>query len=375
MLIRDLLGLVPVVPKTFSKVVPQNTADAPLLYGVELEIENVPNWEDMCVAGMESKVDGSLRNNGREFITKPMSYSHLWYCLEKFFTKNKLTEANYSERCSIHVHTNVQDLEWEQLQTIALVYQVVERLLFRWIGHDRESNIFCVPLHQTNITHQRFGADPKDLPFRRWEKYTALNFLPMTSLGTIEWRHMHGHSDFQKIMMWCNLIGHIFNYARNNDYNVVKDFIVSLNTTSAYEHFLGMVFGADMREFTGGQQELEEGVLDVKYGLFDNKLSKKKTKNLVGILADYQPINNYFVQADNPARDIVMDDILTTMEDADPTRPEWAPMPQAPAAVEEARMEDGTANMLLPQFIRDEQARLRNMREAGLRPALRRRNP
>jgi len=358
MTIRELYGLTAVVPKTFSKVVPQNTADPQLLYGIELEIENVPTWDEMCVAGMESKADGSLRNNGREFITKPMTYSHLGYCLERFFDKNKLSEANYSERCSIHVHTNVQDLEWEQLQTIALVYQVVERLLFRWIGHDRESNIFCVPLHQTNITHQRFGMKPEELPFRRWEKYTALNFLPLNTLGTIEWRHMHGHCDFSRIMMWCNLIGRIFSYARNTPYNTVKDFIVSLNTTSAYEHFLGTVFGPDMREFTGGQQELEEGVLDVKYGLFDNKAPKPKaTKNLnLGEILQ-APIANFFVQAGQQAADnrfepqmVVMDDIAAG--EIDP--PARLPNPAEENAVRE--------------FIERERQRLVRDREHGLRP-------
>jgi len=343
MLIRDLYGMAAATPKNYSKVVPQNTPDPLLLYGLELEIENVPNWDDMCVPGMESKADGSLRNNGREFITKPMTFSNLWYCLERFFDKNKLSEANYSERCSIHVHTNVQDLEWEQVQTLALVYQVVERLLFKWIGHDRDSNIFCVPLHQTNITHQRFGQSPAELPFRRWEKYTALNFLPMATLGTVEWRHMNGHCDFTRIMTWCTLIGHIFAYTRNNPYNEVKDFIVSLNTTSAYEHFLGMVFGANMREFQGMQAELEDGVLDVKYSLFDNKQAKPKS-------SFFTALGDQFVTfaAAAPAY-VVMDDI------------EAPPVAAAPIQPQEVQ-----------DFIRREQQRIRETRAAGLQPIRRR---
>lgn len=291
-------GMSKVVPKNFPKAVPLPCRDPALLYGVELEIENVPNAGDMVVPGIDVVRDGSLRNNGMEFITKPMSFSNLAYCLGTFFTKNELTEANYSERCSIHVHANVQDLESSQVQTIALLYQVVERILFRWVGHDREHNIFCVPLHQTNITYNTVGNGVES--FRGWEKYTALNFIPIFQQGTIEFRHMNGHPDPKKIMVWCNIIGSLFSWARGNSFEDTKKTLVELNTSSAYDTLMFGVFGNLMDEFLPFKDYkslLEEGVLDVKYSLINKDKPKKAKKNFFVPLDPPRP--NEWVQIDD----------------------------------------------------------------------------
>ncbi len=173
---------------------------------------------------------------------------------------------------------------------------------------------------------------------------------------------MHGHCDFSRIMMWCNLIGRIFSYARNTPYNTVKDFIVSLNTTSAYEHFLGTVFGPDMREFAGGQQELEEGVLDVKYGLFDNKAPKPKATKKLNLGEIHQaPIANFFVQVAQQAADNRFEPQMVVMENIE-VAPQWpAPNPAEENAVRE--------------FIERERQRLVRDREHGLRPIRLRNTP
>ena len=150
------LGLTPVKVYALTKSTQPPTIQetcAGLVYGVELEIENIPNWDGMAVSGMRSTEDGSLRNSGREFITHPMALPTLAFVLQTFFGKNKLTDNNYSERCSVHIHANIQDLSWDELESLCMVYQVMERALFSWIGHDRDQNIFCTPWAQTNITH------------------------------------------------------------------------------------------------------------------------------------------------------------------------------------------------------------------------------
>lgn len=280
MTIQDLYALKGVVVKNFPKAVPLPCKDPALVYGVELEIENVPGANDMVVPGMEAKRDGSLRNNGMEFITKPMTYSNLAYCLNTFFTKNKLSDANYSERCSIHVHANVLDLEESQVQSIALLYQVVERVLFAWIGYEREENIFCVPWHQTNLTYRTLGGKAEKL--RGWEKYTALNFLPMFTQGTLEFRHMHGHHDVARILKWCNIIGSLFAWARAYPLAYTKDLLLQLNTSSAYDLLMHQVFGDLVAEFNNVKNYsvlLEEGVLDIKYALI-TKEEKEPPKTI-----------------------------------------------------------------------------------------------
>lgn len=285
--IADIYGLVPVTPYVSGKAVPVPNPCPNLLYGLELEIENCdPEW---CTAGWTATEDNSLRNNGWEFVGKPMSFSVQYHALQTFFNKNKpkrieddhgmpTIDSNYSDRTSIHVHTNCQNITTEQLTSICLLYQVFEKLLFRYIGNDRDKNIFCVPWHETQLSYRIINFLEKGdvLPVRRWQKYTALNLLPLQEKGTIEWRHMHGNADLEFIANWLKLIGRIYAFALAMPIKDIKSMFVNLNTSSMYNRSMDMVFGAeaDLLRVAGFEHILEEGVLEMKYSLLD--LDKKK---------------------------------------------------------------------------------------------------
>lgn len=269
--IGEWMGMNPTVPHNFNKAVPLACPDATLLYGLELEVEHTrgPDW---VVGGMSGKEDGSLRNSGYEYITKPMSFSNLGFCLDNFFKKTGVTEANYSERCSVHVHTNCRDLTWDQVSTVCLLYQMLEKLLFRFIGHGRDTNIFCVPWSETTLSFNvinNIQANPALL--KRWQKYTALNLLPLfnTNQGTIEWRHMQGTHDRDRILNWCRIIGCIFAHARKMSLEDTKKFVINLNSTSEYRGVIDALFGewAHLLYVPEYELLLEEGVLNMKYAL------------------------------------------------------------------------------------------------------------
>jgi len=267
MTIQSLFSLNPVTPKGFAKAKQLEAPCPPLLYGVELEIEGVEDPDSWVVGGMTHTQDNSLRNHGAEFITKPMTYSNLVHCLSMFYNKNKPTEQNYSDRTSIHVHTNCQDLEPEHLQRICMLYQVFERLLFGFVGNGREDNIFCVPWHQTQLTYSILEKPGDISKFKAWQKYTGLNLLPLYEYGTIEWRHMHGHSDLQKLLDWLEIIGHIYRYALATPLKELQAELMLLNTNSLYMNLLFQVFRDKANLFVdlpGFTQKLEEGVLDMK---------------------------------------------------------------------------------------------------------------
>jgi hypothetical protein len=295
--IRDLIGIPAVQVYTHNRAVPIPSADPSLLYGVELEIEKVPNWDGMHVTGISSVEDGSLRDSGREFITKPMTFSFLSYVLRLFFNKNKLGEANYSERTSVHIHANCQDLTVEQLGTICLLYQCFEPLLYRWIGGDRDKNIFCVPWGHSNLSYDMVHSlvEKKDLlAVRRWMKYSGLNLLPLYTQGTIEFRHMGGTCDVERILEWAGIIGSLFAHARVISLDDTKKWILGLNTTSAYGISLDSIFKqyAFTLRYPGYEVDLEEGVLGVKYSLSSSKkksyTASSAPGDLAGVLAQLQ---------------------------------------------------------------------------------------
>lgn len=280
--IQKLLSLKP--PKVFktkeSKDIPH--PDSILLYGVELEIENCPDGPDHAHVGFSAKEDGSLRNNGWEFVSHPMDFNNLAYCLTNFFQKNKFNAENYSDRCSVHVHANCLDLTVDQLAAVLLQYQTFEELLYKFVGQDRDKNIFCIPWSETQLTYNFVNDLEKDLQrVRRWQKYTGLNILPLRQFGTIEFRQMGGEYDVVKILNWLRIIGCMFAFARANTLADIKRSIMEVNTTSAYSNLMDRVFGnySGLLKSPGYETALENGVLNLKYMILEEGKAKDPLMN------------------------------------------------------------------------------------------------
>lgn len=112
-------------------------------FGIEIEVEsivrnqpNVPSWK--CVH------DGSLRNNGQEFIfagpTCGIKAVTALRELDKALCNNTGAECN--DRTSTHVHVDVRDLTPKQLKTFLLLSIMFEEVFMRKTGN-RANNSFC----------------------------------------------------------------------------------------------------------------------------------------------------------------------------------------------------------------------------------------
>lgn len=238
------------------------------IVGLELEIEG---WlhEEPQLRGFTFETDGSLRNNGIEAITRPTRLKYVPELLKKFFNTFEVSDKNYSERCSIHVHVNCQNFTISQVQSLAALYQMFEGLLFAFVGADRSNNIFCVPWSQCLLPldmASSIASDPEH-KIRNWEKYTALNLIPLRTQGTVEFRHMHGSCDVEKITNWLNIICSLHSYAMLHSKEELYYMINTLNTSSEYEVFINDVFGnyAELiRDIPFYSYHLSQGVTDAK---------------------------------------------------------------------------------------------------------------
>jgi hypothetical protein len=274
--ILELIGMEPVNVYTSKHGEDKEAPNPELIVGLELEIELFPFHKEHQFGGMSFTTDGSLRNNGMEIITKPVKSKHVPDLLNAFFRHFEIKEdENYSDRCSTHCHVNVQNLSLEQLSAVCLVYQTTERLLFHFIGDDRVNNIYCVPWCQSGLTYNVVNKLKKDyyLTFKRWQKYSALNLIPVHSQGTIEFRHLGGTCDVKKITQWISLIGQMFNYCCKTPLEDVKQQLLAMNTVSNYREWLYQVFGnhADCLDVSsGGEALLSKGVIDSKIMLMED---------------------------------------------------------------------------------------------------------
>jgi len=85
-------------------------------------------------------------------------------------------------------------------------------------------------------------------------KYSALNLLPLTKLGTIEFRAMEGTDDLNRIIDWIGILTSLNAYCQKTSLDVIVAAIKTLNTTSLYEAFKQDVFGPRYAQLVDAKQ-------------------------------------------------------------------------------------------------------------------------
>lgn len=240
--------------------------------GIEVEVENVMRYDNTSPYWQYTD-DGSLRNRGKEFITPPIKAWRVEHALHILLNKDTNPDIDFSERTSIHVHMNIRTLTLKQLEALVVTYLVFERAMFSFVGSNRSENIFCVPVTDTTIGENLFTLLEDSNPNITWEKYTALNLLPIMQKGTVEFRHLAGTRDIKRIMTWINLILCLKKFALQKNPQYIWERVGSLNTTSEYRLFAEEVFGSLMLELWSDtfNKEVAQGVTYVKVNCINNE--------------------------------------------------------------------------------------------------------
>jgi hypothetical protein len=165
--------------------------------------------------------DNSLRN-GVEFIfngpKKGPAIIKSLSDLKKFFRvfRREGRPVRASDRCSIHVHLDVRDLDEIELNRLIMIYVLVERLLFAYVSPSRLKNNYCRPVTDSSFKHILNSINTKANPSEfndaisvirsNCDKYSALNLLPIQSYGTVEFRHHQGTDDMDEVLDWVNIL-------------------------------------------------------------------------------------------------------------------------------------------------------------------------
>lgn len=204
-----------------SKLLPSDS-----LIGVEVELENMIG---IFRKGHRLKFwniteDGSLRNNGAEFVFKqPLGGADIIKAcmeLEKFIRDNDY-HPDLTDRTSVHVHLDVRDLSPSQFQRLVILYTIFERVLFKFAGEERFNNIFALPLEgaQGSMTDicQVFKCNG-DFRFHvdNTHKYASFNFKSLNRYGSLEFRHHKGEWKSGRLIKWIGIIQSLKNAAIND---------------------------------------------------------------------------------------------------------------------------------------------------------------
>ena len=194
--------------------------------GAELEVEDVQDWNRNGLAELQiqSTEDGSLRNNGKEFLLPPSTKPELLDRFYRFHRDVLMTgEEPFSARTSTHIHVNMQQSTDAQTKNFLLLYAIFEPLAFAFVGDQRQQNIHCVPLGYTHMpSYYKLNLTTI---VSKWHKYTAFNLLPLVEKGTVEFRHLEGTADVGRFSTWLSFIEKLWYTAHK-----MKDFSVETLT-------------------------------------------------------------------------------------------------------------------------------------------------
>ena len=249
----------------YSRTVPSH----PLVFagrvGIEVELEGLDYDEVYSnpLVYWEVISEDSLRNGGVEFITKLDGIEGEEIIIAIKELDDYLSELNpvLSWRCSNHVHVDVRDLEVYELKRLILASVIVEDILYAEAGLHRKASNFCMPMSIAESLVECLGSNwhqsGEDFIYgitSRWNKYTGMNLLPITRLGTVEYRNSEPKFKRGEMLRLVNRFLALKKVAKGF-MGTEKEFIESFNPNSVVEMFGGYL--NDIRRVT--EESVEKG--------------------------------------------------------------------------------------------------------------------
>lgn len=179
---------------------------------------------------VKSQHDGSLNSNyGIEIITTILRGDKGRDILEqlvKVFNKYFYTD----DKCGLHIHIGVEDLDEENLVDLYYVYQCLEDSLKYYVHPRRIGHNMCRPLDKRTIKEiqewrtpdKKKLFDDDEIDYKKSykvvsnEHHYGLNFSSIQEHNTLEIRLMEGHLDFNRLLEWIKVHQRIIQWTKIN---------------------------------------------------------------------------------------------------------------------------------------------------------------
>jgi len=275
--------------KMFSKLSVLPESETRL--GIEVECEDIAGkFQNYGNAIWPFKSDGSLRQGGLEFVSLPLPVPVVRSAIALLLTEiySRTDNPGFSWRTSTHAHLECRNLSLEELRILILLHFLFEEKLFTFAHSGRrDTNIFCTPISRSFFYGLSDVANAKTtdqfmLGFQylktNWHKYSSLNINHLYDFGTLEFRHMRGCGDPEKLGTWIKLLITLYNSAHQISLEELTESVYKLNTTSSYRSFTERVFGEELSEVLevpSSRVQMSRGVSLLKEILAGKALSEK----------------------------------------------------------------------------------------------------
>lgn len=209
--------------------------------GIEVEVEGIRNRLGAFKFWNHTE-DGSLRNNGRELISVPLSGRLIDYALHELQAiLLACPHRSWSHRCSIHVHQNFSTMREKQLMAYVMIYGLFEELFYSRVAPYRKANAFCYPA--TSIDPIVF------MEIRDDNKYCGLNLAPLKRQCTVEFRHMHGTEDMTALRRWLQLIVKLHAWVERQPSKQVVDMVLAYIREKKFVELAQSIWGVNATLF------------------------------------------------------------------------------------------------------------------------------
>lgn len=266
--------------------------------GLEIEAENLPILPDKFIELISPiwsiDMDGSLRNNGREFVLyRPVRIEQIPFSLrllERSLYECKLY-PEFTDRTATHIHIDFINNTLEEVLKFVVIYWVFEDIFFELSGRKtRKKSNFCIPLCDLDIDAvgwKRLFTFNKVPQFRaalsEEFRYSALNLCALFKYGTIELRILPGTMNIDLISEFCHYLNQIKKYAVENSLQFIVNEIKNIGVISQFEAYADKIFterySKRMKQLGNFFDLMEQGIADVKVFIHDliTKQTPKET--------------------------------------------------------------------------------------------------
>ena len=217
--------------------------------GIEIELEG-QNFGRVNQDIWNKHQDGSLRRGGIELIFRePQKVGDVKGIMEAWADINKNAIIYPSIRTSTHIHLNMCQHTLLDLYKFLTFYYMVEDMLITSQGKDRESNLFCLSLADTEAFFEKIiqGIFTEDFLLNIAHsdtRYGALNLCALNKFGSIEFRFLKGIdlNTYKDVWLWATELHRAFQIASEFDSPAS---ILTLFRDVKNEEFLQTFFSAN----------------------------------------------------------------------------------------------------------------------------------
>lgn len=185
----------------------------------ERETNRIKSYALFTTEYITIKNDGSLRNNGKEYIfSRPLYGKQIVKALMELRNLWLIYDTSHSYRTSDHIHINIQDFNQEQVNTLILNSLAMEETLFNLniLKWNRKNNPYCTPvnkyLEESNNHYTRKLFSTESFYFSRLPKYLGFR---LTEYGSIEYRMFESTDSVLTLLNRINICLELVNASKN----------------------------------------------------------------------------------------------------------------------------------------------------------------